>query len=187
MKKILLLFVSLVILAGTALAADSTPVLFDKERTVIVVQTTQEGYPVHYMQYRLGQPFHIPYWNRIDAAERLAPEEITAAALSQLAHDYKADLVVVPVVHTWDWQQSVNRFGWHDDYEIYTLCWYDLTVYAYNAQDGTLKSYSSKGSEKEQASILNDPNDVLSEAMDQIMEKLPYKRIPVEATKEAAP
>ena len=47
-------------------------------------------------------------------------------------------------------------------------------------------SYSDKGREVESASILNDPNEILTESMDRIMKKLPYKRIPTDIEDIAA-
>ena len=100
--------------------------------------------------------------------------------MQRLAASYKADVVLVPVVRTWIWRQYHAYRGWYDDDEFFTECWYDLRVYAYNVKDQTLKSYSSRGSERDEASILNDPNEILGRAMDQILEKLPYKRIPTD-------
>ena len=153
---------------------------FDNERTILLVRTTQGGYPAHFMEQRLRQPFRLPYWDRQYAAETISPEDITEDTMQKLAASYKADIVLVPVVRTWIWRQYHAYRGWYDDDEFFTECWYDLRVYAYNVKDQTLKSYSSRGSERDEASILNDPNEILGRAMDQILEKLPYKRIPTD-------
>ncbi len=198
MKKICFFLILLVTLAGVSFAADTassspaaaTPALasqpaadtvrFDNERTVLLVRTTQSGYPARFMEQRLRQPFRLPYWDRLSATETISPEDITEDTMQKLAGSYKADIVLVPVVRTWVWRQYHAYRGWYGDDEFFTECWYDLRVYAYNAKDQTLKSYSSRGSERDEASILNDPNEILGRAMDQILEKLPYKRIPTD-------
>lgn len=198
MKKICLFLILLVTIAGASFAADTagsspatTPPVtasqpaddtarFDNERTILLVRTTQGGYPAHFMEQRLRQPFRLPYWDRQYAAETISPKDITEDTMQRLAASYKADVVLVPVVRTWIWRQYHAYRGWYDDDEFFTECWYDLRVYAYNVKDQTLKSYSSRGSERDEASILNDPNEILGRAMDQILEKLPYKRIPTD-------
>ena len=97
-----------------------------------------------------------------------------------LSAQYKADVVLVPVVQTWYWRQHMAGLWRYDDDEIITECLYHLTVYAYDKRTDTFKSYSDKGREIESASILNDPNEILTESMDRIMKKLPYKRIPTD-------
>ena len=106
--------------------------------------------------------------------------------LRTLAAQYKADVVLVPVVQTWYWRQHMAGFWRYDDDEIITECLYHLTVYAYDKRSDTFRSYSDKGREVESASILNDPNEILTESMDRIMKKLPYKRIPTDIEDIAA-
>ena len=65
-----------------------------------------------------------------------------------------------------------------DKEEFYTECFYNLSLYAYNVKEGSLKSYTSRGQERDEAMVLNNPYEVLGKAMDQIMEKFPYTRIP---------
>ena len=121
MKKICFFLVLLVTLAGVSFAADTassspaaaTPALasqpaadtvrFDNERTVLLVRTTQSGYPVRFMEQRLRQPFRLPYWDRLSATETISPEDITEDTMQKLAGSYKADIVLVPVVRTWVW------------------------------------------------------------------------------------
>lgn len=177
MKKLFLLLCLLFCLTVTA-SAEDTP-RFDGMRTVVVADTTQGGYAASYMKRRLKEPFRIPYWDRIEPAELISPDMVDVDTMRQLATTYNADIVVVPVVRQWYWRQF-HSYHWYYDDEIYTECRYYLTVYAYNRADDTLKSYSSRGSKWDEASILNDPNDVLAPAMDQVMEKLPYKRIPTD-------
>ena len=95
MKKICFFLILLVTLAGVSFAADTassspaaaTPALasqpaadtvrFDNERTILLVRTTQSGYPVRFMEQRLRQPFRLPYWDRLSATETISPEDIT--------------------------------------------------------------------------------------------------------------
>jgi hypothetical protein len=178
MKKIcLLLFTILCLMTGTVLAADNPR--FDGMRTILVVNTTQQGYPARYMKKQLCEPFRIPYWDRIETSSALSPDDINIESMRQLSNQYAADIVVVPVVRTWYWREY-TAFLWYDDGEIITDCRYNLAVYAYNRKEDTLKSYSSSGSEQEETSILNNPDDILYPAMNQIMRKLPYKRIPTD-------
>lgn len=175
MKKSIL-FVILLVMIHMAAFANGTQ--FDHMRSVLIVNTTQQDEVTHYMTHRLMQPFRIPYWNRLQPEDCLSPQTITPDMLRTLAETYKADIVLVPLVHTWQWRQYTLFF--HDDDELITEYAYDLTVYAYDRQKETFKKYSSRGFDRESASILNNPYDVLRQAMDQIMEKLPYKRIPTD-------
>ena len=160
MKKFLLLILALFTMTTSAFAAGGEP-RFDNMRTALVVSTTQRGAEAQYMLKRLREPFRIPYWDRVEAQEQLAPDAIT-----------------IPVVQTWYWRQY--QFFFRFDGEIVTDCAYYLSVYAYDRQQNTLKSYSSRGRERESASILNNPYEILGKAMDEVLAKLPYKRIPTD-------
>ena len=177
MKKFLLLILALFTMTASAFAADSEP-RFDNMRTALIVSTTQRGAEAQYMLKRLREPFRIPYWDRVEAQEQLAPDGITIDAMRALSEKYNADIVVVPVVQTWYWRQY--QFFFRFDGEIVTDCAYYLSVYAYDRQQDTLKSYSSRGRERESASILNNPYEILGKAMDEVLAKLPYKRIPTD-------
>lgn len=177
MKKILLLVFALCLMTASALAADSEA-RFDNMRTALIVSTTQRNTAAQYMLKRLKEPFRIPYWDRVEAQERLSPDDITIDTMRALSETYNADIVVVPVVKTWYWQQY--QFFFRSDGDIVTDCAYNLSVYAYDRKQNTLKSYSSRGRERDSISILNNPYTVLGKAMDEIMAKLPYKRIPTD-------
>mgnify|MGYP005963097375 FL=1 len=177
MKKLCLLLL-LCFLSVTTALADSPR--FDNMRTVVIADTTQDSYAARFMKSRLKQPFRIPYWDRIETDTALSPSDVNIDTLRTLAAQYKADVVLVPVVQTWYWRQHMAGFWRYDDDEIITECLYHLTVYAYDKRSDTFRSYSDKGREVESASILNDPNEVLTESMDRIMKKLPYKRIPTD-------
>ena len=168
MKKFLLLILAFVHYDASAFAADSEP-RFDNMRTALVVSTTQRGAEAQYMLKRLREPFRIPYWDRVEAQEQLAPDGITIDAMRALSEKYNADIVVVPVVQTWYWRQY--QFFFRFDGEIVTDCAYYLSVYAYDRQQDTLKSYSSRGRERESASILNNPYEILGKAMDEVLAK----------------
>lgn len=150
MKKICFFLILLVTLAGVSFAADTassspaaaTPALasqpaadtvrFDNERTILLVRTTQSGYPVRFMEQRLRQPFRLPYWDRLSATETISPEDITEDTMQKLAGSYKADIVLVPVVRTWVWRQYHAYRGWYDDDEFSQnagmTCGYTLTM-----------------------------------------------------------
>lgn len=183
MKKLCLLLL-LCFLSVTTALADSPH--FDNMRTVVIANTTQNSYAARFMKIRLKQPFRIPYWDRIETDTALSPSDVNIDTLRTLAAQYKADVVLVPVVQTWYWRQHMAGFWRYDDDEIITECLYHLTVYAYDKRSNTFRSYSDKGREVESASILNDPNEILTESMDRIMKKLPYKRIPTDIEDIAA-
>lgn len=151
---------------------------FDNMRTILIVQTNQNTYPARFMKQRLKEPFRIPYWDRMETTEILDSPELTQERMQSLAAAYHADIVIAPVVKTWYWTQR-HIFFWHDD-EIFTECMYEFSVLAYNAQQHSFKSYSTHGFKRESASILNDPNEILTDAMNALMNKLPYKRIPTD-------
>lgn len=176
MKRICLLACLLFTLLCTTALADSPR--FDNMRTVVIVQTNQDSYAARFMKKRLTEPFRIPYWDRIESTEVLDPAELTPDTMRALAVKYKADVVVAPIVNTWYWTQ--RHIFFLDDDDIITECMYNLTVFAYSTQQDTLKSYSARGYERESIASLNDPNEILTEAMDKIMKKLPYKRIPTD-------
>lgn len=175
MKRLIGLVVFFVLLVTTAFAA--TP-QFDNMRTVLVVQTTQDSYASRYMSQRLKEPFRIPYWDRKETTEAVQPDRLTQETMRSLAAAYDADIVVAPIVNRWYWTQRHIYF--YDDDDIFTECLYNLTVYAYNRKDDTLKSYSASGYERDSWASLNNPLDILQPAMDTIMKKLPYKRIPTD-------
>lgn len=179
MKRICLLAYLLFTLLCTTALADSPR--FDNMRTVVIVQTNQDSYAARFMKKRLTEPFRIPYWDRIESTEVLDPAELTPDTMRALAVKYKADVVVAPIVNTWYWTQ--RHIFFLDDDDIITECMYNLTVFAYSTQQDTLKSYSARGYERESIASLNDPNEILTEAMDKIMKKLPYKRIPTDIEK----
>ncbi len=175
MRKSILLAILLFLMSMTVFAAEPR---FDHMRSVLIVNTTQQDEVTNYMTHRLMQPFRIPYWDRLQTEDCLSPQDVTKDTLRTLANMYHADVVLVPVVHTWRWRQYTLFF--HYDDELITEYAYSLTVYAYDRQKGTFNRYSSRGFDRKSASILNNPYDILSKAMDQIMEKLPYKRIPTD-------
>lgn len=175
MKKSILLVILFVMMNITAFAEEPQ---FDHMRSVLIVNTTRQNEAANYMTHRLMQPFRIPYWNRLQTEDCLSPQDVTEDRLRTLAKTYQADVVLVPVVRTWQWRQYTLFF--HYDDELITEYAYYFTVYAYDSQKGTFNSYSSRGFDRESASVLNNPYDILSKAMDQIMEKLPYKRIPTD-------
>lgn len=177
MKRFVLLLLLALWAAASAVFAAGEP-RFDNMRTVLIVPPAQKSAEAQYMVQRLKEPFRIPYWDRVQAQETLAPDAVTTEAMEALSEKYSADIVVVPVVRTWYWRQ--HQFFFRFDGEIITDCAYYLSVYAYDRSRGTLKSYSSRGRERESASILNNPYDILGKAMDEILEKLPYKRIPTD-------
>ena len=175
MKKSILLVILFVMMSITAFAEEPQ---FDHMRSVLIVNTTQQNEAANYMTHRRMQPFRIPYWNRLQTEDCLSPQDVTEDTLRTLANTYHADVVLVPVVRTWQWRQYTLFF--HYDDELITEYAYYFTVYAYDSQKGTFHSYSSRGFDRKSASVLNNPYDILSKAMDQIMEKLPYKRIPTD-------
>lgn len=175
MKKSVLLMLLFAMLTMTAFAQEPR---FEHMRSVLIVNTTSQDAVTNYMTHRLMQPFRIPYWDRLQPEDHLSPQDVTEDKLRTLAETYHADVVLVPVVRTWQWRQYTLFF--HYDDELITEYAYYFTVYAYDSQKGTFKRYSSRGFDRESASILNNPYDVLTRAMDQIMEKLPYKRIPTD-------
>lgn len=183
MKKLcLLLALMWCLITGTAMASGGPR--FDGMRTVLICDTTQTNYAAQYMKKQLREPFRLPYWDRIDGTTPLSPGDVSMDTLSTLSNQYNADIVLVPVVRTWYWREYSNYY-WYDDDETITECIYNLTVYAYNRKTNTLESYTSRGSEREETSILNNPDDVLYPAMNQIMRKLPYKRIPTDLEEPA--
>ena len=175
MKKIVCLLVILCAMISSAAAAGPR---FDHMRTVLVVPPAQQTAPAQYMMQRLIEPFRIPYWDRLQPEERSTEGTISRESMRSLAQKYNADIVVTPVVHRWYWRQYTLFF--RNDDELITECAYNLAVYAYDAKTDTLKRYSSRGWDRDSASILNDPYEILIPAMDEIMEKLPYKRIPTD-------
>ena len=186
MKKIVLLLLFF-LLSAIAVSADS--VRFDNMRTVVIADTTQDNYAARYMKRALVQPFRIPYWNRIDTPAILSPSDVTEENLRRLASQYKADVVLVPVVQTWYWRQFMSGYRLRADSEMYTEYRYRLTVYAYDKRTDRMSSYSDSGRDIESTSILNNPDDVLYPAMARILQKLPYKRIPtdIETTSSTIP
>ncbi|WP_101912380.1 hypothetical protein [Megasphaera vaginalis (ex Bordigoni et al. 2020)] len=179
MKKCIALFLMIFALTGFAAAADSAP-LFDHMRNIIIVDTTQEGPVAAYMSRALRQPFRIPYWNRLDAAELIAPEEATPSALRGIAKKYDADIVLVPVVRNWYWNQFHSLDWYGDEDEWFVEYNYDLAVCAYNRRTDTYAVYACHGHDRDDASVLNSPAAILRDAMDTLLEKLPYKRIPTD-------
>ncbi|OKY54598.1 hypothetical protein [Megasphaera cerevisiae] len=177
MKRTLLILVTFMLML-TAVCSAAEP-RFDNMRTVLIVNTAQRDYAAQFMKKRLVQPFRIPYWNRMETSEVLSPADVTLATMRALSQTYHADIVVTPIVRTWYWNQY-HLFLRGDDDEIMTDCMYNLTVYAYSRKDDTLKSYSSYGRERDSISVLNDPDTILGKAMNEIMKKLPYKRIPTD-------
>ncbi len=175
MKKVAL-FLLLLCLAVPSWAADTAR--FDHMRTALIVRTTQQTPEARYMTQRLMEPFRIPYWDRLQTEDQLSPQDVTGDALRRLSQQYQADIVAVPVVRTWYWRQYTVFF--RDDSELMTDCAYRLTVYVYDRSQDSFKSYSASGRERESASILNDPYEILRQGMDQIMNNLPYKRIPTD-------
>lgn len=86
MKKFLLLILALFTMTASAFAADSEP-RFDNMRTALIVSTTQRGAEAQYMLKRLREPFRIPYWDRVEAQEQLAPDGITIDAMRALSEN----------------------------------------------------------------------------------------------------
>lgn len=177
MKKIFFLLLFFLL---TLTVANADSVRFDNMRTVVIANTTQNNYPARYMKRTLKEPFRIPYWDRIESSALLAPEDVTEDNLRILASQYKADVVLVPVVQTWYWRQFMGSYRFRDGDEMYTEYRYRLTVYAYDKRTGRMNSYSDSGYDIESTSILNNPDDVLYPAMTRILKKLPYKRIPTD-------
>ena len=179
MKRIVFALISLFLLIVSSAFASSpvtpTPV-FDHMRTVIIAPTTQGSGPARYMAARLRQPFRLPYYQKQEISEMLGPEDINQDALRSLATAYHADIVLVPVVKQWYYEEYHSY--WRD--EMITEYHYVLAIYAYDRKADTFKAYDTYGWDKDETSVLNQPQAIMSDAMDVLMKKLPYKRIPTD-------
>lgn len=176
MKKLLLSIVMIQCLVFSAFAADA--VTFDDSLNVVIVTTTQDNYAARYLRRGIREPFRIPYWNRIDAAEVLSSKDITLDALEALATRYDGDLVIVPFVNFWYWRTYHTFFRFND--ELYTEYSYRFSIYIYNHTTKEMESYEVSGRGRDEAIALHDPDDVLHPALARLLEKIPYKRIPKE-------
>ena len=112
----------------------------------------------------------------------LPSENISITSLRQLAQKYNADLLLVPIVKHWSWQQYY-LFAQDEMIAEYT---YHLAIYAYDRQKDTLNIYSTRNFSRDEASVLNQPQEILRIAMDQLLKELPYKRIPTDIKHAAA-
>lgn len=120
MRKSILLAILLFLMSMTVFAAEPR---FDHMRSVLIVNTTQQDEVTNYMTHRLMQPFRIPYWDRLQTEDCLSPQDVTKDTLRTLANTYHADVVLVPVVHTWRWRQYTLFFHYDDEL---------ITEYAYS-------------------------------------------------------
>ena len=188
MKRIFMLVLGIFFLLSGSIGAapasppSTEPYLYNM-RTVIIAGTTQTGGPARYMARRLQAPFRLPYYEQKDIPEVLNADEINADNLRRIAQTYGADLVFVPVVRQWYWEEYHNF--WLDD-DMITEYQYSLTIYAYNRKLDTFKAYSTHGFDRDESSVLNQPQAVMSDAMDYLMEKLPYKRFPTDLDTQPA-
>jgi hypothetical protein len=182
MKKLILCILYLFLWTGPALAQEISPPMFDSMRTVILVQPSPQGDISRYMILRLKEPFRLPYYEQLETSVTLPSENISITSLRQLAQKYNADLLLVPIVKHWSWQQYY-LFAQDEMIAEYT---YHLAIYAYDRQKDTLNIYSTRNFSRDEASVLNQPQEILRIAMDQLLKELPYKRIPTDIKHAAA-
>ena len=176
MKKLILCILCLFLWTGSALAQESSPPMFDSMRTVILVQTSPQEDVSRYMILRLKELFRLPYYEQLETNVILPPENISTTSLRQLTQKYNADLLLVPIVKHWSWQQYY-LFAQDEMIAEYN---YHLAIYAYDRQKDTLTIYSTRNFSRDEASVLNQPPTILRNAMDQLLKELPYKRIPMD-------
>lgn len=174
MKKIFVLLLLIQALCLTAFAVD-TPT-FDGSRNVLICRTTQDNYASRYLNKGAREPFKIPWWNVINADEMLSSSDITEANLAELATRYHADLVIVPFVNHWYFRQFQGFFPYNDDW--YTEYSYRFSLYAYDKETDSFRSYTVNGQGSKEAVDLNNPDDVLKPAIKRLLDDFPYKRIP---------
>ena len=174
MKKLLLCLITLQALFFSAAASD-TPT-FEGSRNVLICRTTQDNYASHYLYKGIREPFRIPWWNVINADELLSSSDITEANLAELATHYQADLVIVPFVNHWYFRQFQGFFPYNDDW--YTEYSYRLSLYAYDKETASFRSYTVNGQGSKEAVDLNNPDDILRPAVKRLLDEFPYKRIP---------
>lgn len=178
MKQLFFLVIALFIcMAPAASAADNDG--FTQSRTVIIAETTQQGRVARYMAARLHEPFRFPYYQQKELDRLLEPEDINSNTLKQLSTEWDADIVLVPVVQRWYWREYMPL--WLDErIDEYN---YLLSVYVYDRKLDTFQAYSVSDFDRQEASVLTEQTSLLHDAMDALLKKLPYKRIPADRVK----
>jgi len=178
MKRIVCICICLLAMCSMALATDTTSFSgFTQARTVIIAETTQRSAATSVMTERLQEPFRFPYYELQHWEGALTPEDLNQETLRTMSSQYAADIILVPIVKRWYWTEY-HHF-WYDD-ELIDEYSYHLSIYAYDRRSDTFREFSVSGFDRQEASVLTQPRAILDDAMDKLMRKLPYKRIPTD-------
>lgn len=159
-------------------------------KVAVLPPVNTAGYPywedVQILQNTLKTPFKYPYYSLIPPDTALAAVKNNTSqnksssptdekALAQIAATLSADLVVVAELSTVN--QTITSSFWQD--ETYVDSNIIVKCYAYSA---LLKKYDVCKAEKygrEPQSINTNMDIILKELTEQLLQKLPYKRIPL--------
>jgi hypothetical protein len=153
------------------------------------------------IQDTLKQPFKYPYYTLLPfAAGQQAAQAYVAAnktarltdaqSLAQIAKDLSADLVIVVEVPRFRLSRSFSF--WQDD-ETYVDSDIVLKCYAYSALSKRYDSFEAVKYDHEPESIYTNTSFICKDLTQQLLTKLPYKRIPLagfekpDATKQQLP
>lgn len=112
--------------------------------------------------------------------------------LQALARNFKTDIVILPVIDRWTYREVRPMFGvtkrlfnpfnddYDDDREPYYETYLHLSVYSYNSKTDTFTRTDIKRSFNGESYEVPRPMDMWKEAIDALVAKLPYKRIPTD-------
>lgn len=139
------------------------------------------------MQDTLKQPFKYPYYSLLPAAagKEAAQAYVTTnktarltdkQSLAQIADTMSADLVLVVELPRFRFNRSFSF--WHDD-ETYVDSDIVLKCYAYSTLTKRYDVIEAVKYDHEPESIYTNTNFIFKDLTQQLLTKLPYKRIPL--------
>ena len=154
-------------------------VTFPGSREVIVLTTAQQNASIpmsRYVYERTIEPFKYPHYELRTYQGHISIQE--PQDMRRIAYESDVDIVLLPVIVDFSqWRYNPSFWwNWDGDERVYTN--YLLRMYAYDRQADTLCTYEVHYSNVQLDSIDTTPEAMLKKGMNDLMKKLPYKRIP---------
>lgn len=144
---------------------------------------------VELLQSKVINKFKFPFYEIIPAESAAAMQQDALkplkdkAAMKKLAKDLSADIVIgVELVHAQSTTVTPPFWGpYSDDDDTYLDTRVLIKCYAYSAKDDTYLSLKSSNSGLEPMRVDTNLYNSVEKAMDELIGKLPYKRVPDDA------
>ena len=155
---------------------------FENTRTVLLLPAVYRGggdEAAAYMNREMNQIFRYPYYRTLDTTD-YAGKVYAPTALSSLAEEAGADIVIMPVVTQWVQRVYHRSFFMDADDIVETRA--VLDIYSYKkGSEGVRDDRSTYWNSEEDGLVRN--RYILSDMMQKIYKTFPYRRVPTDVAR----